>query len=445
MRFTISFYLSIAIACMTFSEAQAQESAEAATIRDQALAEALEAHPLVPIDMSKLTGLCASPPIRDDLGGLRPNTVLRYHYHRNVFEAAGILATYEDFAARTVAKGGTISRLIPRPPLLLRQRIKAMWKEFIYSGQFWCLVSNSYDDGGDPLKIAARTGNYMLISEAVEIWGIDPNWIKADEPSLIDILIEKARYDLNARQPLELARKNGGLTRAELEARGAIATRKEMAESDYRKYKAMADRGDLEGIHHVGRFLTLGHGVASDPVAAERWYAKAGEAALAAENWDYALSVGRYYSEPYFRTSPNSTEPAFPDDYGKAIRYLRPAAEGGNREAMVRAATLYERGGPGLARDIAQAEFWFLKAIAIDPDNDSQKPAFRLGVMVANGLLPGGVERANKLFTSSGAIYSVEYRDSIIGWQCAYKLIAKKSCDNLGKTWGGGAKFEDAP
>lgn len=112
-------------------------------------------------------------------------------------------------------------------------------------------------------------------------------------------------------------------------------------------FSKAAGQGHLMAINMVGRCYDLGWGVPVDKVAAARWFRAAADGGLEWGMYNYAtaLTLGE----------------GVPEDRPAALTWFRKAAALGNAKSMNYIGSFHEDGWV-VARDLAQAQFWYLGA-----------------------------------------------------------------------------------
>ncbi|HTD03779.1 tetratricopeptide repeat protein [Undibacterium sp.] len=134
----------------------------------------------------------------------------------------------------------------------------------------------------------------------------------------------------------------------------------------FKQLSPIAEQGDLEAQHNLGRLYAYGLGTPKDGTKALYWYTKAANQGYAPAQY----GLGVIYS----------SGDGVPMDDVQAVSWWRKAADQGNANAQHALAIMYA-GGHGVPKDYAQAVAWYRKAI----ESGSVLSVFNLGLIYANG------------------------------------------------------------
>ena len=179
----------------------------------------------------------------------------------------------------------------------------------------------------------------------------------------------------------------------------------------------VAEEGNPEAQHNLGRLYIFGMGVPKDPAKGLDWYKKAAMQGYAPA--EYGLGTLYAFGDDV------------PKDDAEAVRWFRIAADHGNAKAQHALAIQYVN-GTGVARDVGQAVVLYRKAI----ENGSAASFYNLGVIYANGApgVPKNLPMAYVIF-SLGAKKDVNclgYK-GIVAAQMQLEQI--KRADALASAW----------
>ncbi len=157
---------------------------------------------------------------------------------------------------------------------------------------------------------------------------------------------------------------------AALAAANAAAYRGDY-EAAARRYRPLAEAGNVKAQVKMGTLYYNGLGVPKDQAETARWWRLAAEQGLASAQND----LGYLYARGH----------GVPQDFAEAARWYRMAAEQGDSYAQAGLAGAYDK-GRGVAQDYTEAARWYREAAM----QGIAKAQFNLGVMYLTG---EGVER----------------------------------------------------
>lgn len=184
----------------------------------------------------------------------------------------------------------------------------------------------------------------------------------------------------------------------------ATRTRKAEERARFEALVPLAEGGDAQAQHALGRLYEEGRGVDTDVQAAAQWYAKAAAKGHAAARYGLGKlhETGQGVKQDYYRASEwyrlaadigNHAEAQFAlgelyfngrgvsHDYGEAVKWYLKAARRGHAAAQFVMGAMYQEGW-GVKRDYVEAYTWYTLAMAK-----------RLQVMAVNDKLDPTAER----------------------------------------------------
>lgn len=156
------------------------------------------------------------------------------------------------------------------------------------------------------------------------------------------------------------------------------------ADSEFDKYKKLAEDGNPEAQYKLGGCYDFGKGVAEDKAQAFNWYRKSADQNYAEAQWwlgyCYAMGWGGATKDAaeavkwYQKAADQNYAPAqcrlgecyaqgqgVPKDDAEAVKWYQKAAEQNSDEAQYKLGTCYDF-GMGVPEDAAEAVKWYIKA-----------------------------------------------------------------------------------
>lgn len=150
----------------------------------------------------------------------------------------------------------------------------------------------------------------------------------------------------------------------------------------YRLSKPLADRGNPEAQHFLGRMYVTGRGIPQNYSEAVRWYGLAAEQGHA----EAQVELGLMYDNGE----------GVPQNYAEAMKWYRLAAEQGHAVAQHNLGVMYAK-GQGVPQDNVQAHKWANLAAAKQTDPENLRSSRELRDSVASMMTPAQIAEAQKL------------------------------------------------
>jgi hypothetical protein len=122
------------------------------------------------------------------------------------------------------------------------------------------------------------------------------------------------------------------------------------ADSDFDKYKKLAENGNAEAQDKLGYCYEFGKGVAEDDAEAVKWYRKSADQNYAHAQW----WLGDCYQHGWIHS-------VLPKDVTEAVKWYLKAADQGDSRSQYSLGYCYET-GEGVAEDDAEAVRWYRKS-----------------------------------------------------------------------------------
>jgi len=189
-------------------------------------------------------------------------------------------------------------------------------------------------------------------------------------------------------------------------------------------YRKAAEIGVIPAMTAYGNLLSLGLGIAKNPVEAQGWYIQAAEMG----DSQAQFLVGRNYERG---------TGGLAKSYKMAVNWYRKAAKGGNSDAMNNLAVMLSL-GEGVRRDFSMAVKWYSQAA----QNGSGDAMFNLGGLYDEG---NGVEKSSTL-AARWVIRSIlegveparlEMLNNSRAWSKSFRLAVQKELKKIGLYAGG--------
>ena len=128
------------------------------------------------------------------------------------------------------------------------------------------------------------------------------------------------------------------------------STLAQTADSEFDKYKKLAENGNAEAQYKLGNCYESGKGVAEDDGEAVKWYRKSADQNYAHAQW----WLGYCYQYGFIRS-------VLPKDAPEAVKWYFKAADQGDSRSQYCLGYCYET-GEGVVEDDAEAVKWYLKS-----------------------------------------------------------------------------------